>query len=575
MSKTVLAQLVTQMTVESTQFKRELERTTAKTHAFSKSQKDAATQSRKSGKVIQGSFGGVGRSAGQASIQVQQMVGQISGGVNPMIALSQQSADLGFVMGVPLLGAVVSIGAALSTMLLPNLFESGNKTEELSDKIKELRGEYVLTENQLKFSTREEQKANEIKQKRLKEIDKEIIKLEAVEKAQKNLASNVSVGGLSEFVDAPSQKQITNTTDKILALRTEADNLNQELGKLDKPLDFSDLIKDLTSDLQIAKFELQGNSEEAEKLRFALSNSVASFSELPDDAKRLYNELTKVNQQQEAFIELQKQQAKSGSILDRLSGQLDGNSLEAKNQARIDSINQLVLSEQQIQAAGYDSLLSLQSDYIIQSNELYAQQATEQATRNAQQLAREQEQAQAIAEFKRMEIQAKREYAVQGFFQDIQTATSQNKKLAGIAKAAAIVQATYQTYQAANNALAAPFIPPIPQILAGAAVAAGLANVAKIKSTPIAGAREMGGPVSGGKTYLVGEKGPELFTPGATGQITSNANLQKATGQTGNTINYSPVINGSGLDAKQLMNILSQDSKRFGRMINGAIGVPV
>jgi hypothetical protein len=31
-----------------------------------------------------------------------------------------------------------------------------------------------------------------------------------------------------------------------------------------------------------------------------------------------------------------------------------------------------------------------------------------------------------------------------------------------------------------------------------------------------------GGPVSGGQTVLVGERGPELFTPGASGAITPN-----------------------------------------------------
>lgn len=44
------------------------------------------------------------------------------------------------------------------------------------------------------------------------------------------------------------------------------------------------------------------------------------------------------------------------------------------------------------------------------------------------------------------------------------------------------------------------------------------------------GARADGGPVSAGKSYLVGERGPELFTPGASGFITPN-------GGGGNVIN--------------------------------------
>jgi len=42
-------------------------------------------------------------------------------------------------------------------------------------------------------------------------------------------------------------------------------------------------------------------------------------------------------------------------------------------------------------------------------------------------------------------------------------------------------------------------------------------------STPlVAGARASGGPVAGGSSYLVGERGPELFTPGTSGNITPN-----------------------------------------------------
>ena len=41
-------------------------------------------------------------------------------------------------------------------------------------------------------------------------------------------------------------------------------------------------------------------------------------------------------------------------------------------------------------------------------------------------------------------------------------------------------------------------------------------------TSKIDGAREMGGPVTQGKNYLVGEAGPEIFTPKATGKVVSN-----------------------------------------------------
>ena len=42
---------------------------------------------------------------------------------------------------------------------------------------------------------------------------------------------------------------------------------------------------------------------------------------------------------------------------------------------------------------------------------------------------------------------------------------------------------------------------------------------------PVAGARAMGGQVNAGRTYLVGERGPELFTPSGHGRIIANDNM--------------------------------------------------
>lgn len=59
-----------------------------------------------------------------------------------------------------------------------------------------------------------------------------------------------------------------------------------------------------------------------------------------------------------------------------------------------------------------------------------------------------------------------------------------------------------------------------------------------------------GGPVYGGTTYLVGERGPELFTPAASGNITPN----HALGGGGQAITYAPTINvdARGSDAATL-----------------------
>ena len=105
----------------------------------------------------------------------------------------------------------------------------------------------------------------------------------------------------------------------------------------------------------------------------------------------------------------------------------------------------------------------------------------------------------------------------------------------------ATAQALVSTLLAVSNALATPAPWPVPLIMAGVAGAAGALNVAQIRSQSFDGAREFGGPVTAGKSYLVGERGPEMFTPNTSGGITSNKDMNGAGGGwTVNTYNYGP-----------------------------------
>ena len=52
-----------------------------------------------------------------------------------------------------------------------------------------------------------------------------------------------------------------------------------------------------------------------------------------------------------------------------------------------------------------------------------------------------------------------------------------------------------------------------------------------------------GGPVTGGQTYVVGEKGPELFTPTSSGHITPNDEL-------GGSTNIVVNVDASGSDVE-------------------------
>jgi hypothetical protein len=116
---------------------------------------------------------------------------------------------------------------------------------------------------------------------------------------------------------------------------------------------------------------------------------------------------------------------------------------------------------------------------------------------------------------------------------------AQNKKAFEAAKALNIAVAIMNTYRAATIALAT-YPPPFNFIAMAASIATGLAQVAAIRSQTYSG-RALGGGVMGGGSYIVGERGPEIFTPATNGSITSNREL--ASGGATTNVNFTIVAN--------------------------------
>ena len=80
-------------------------------------------------------------------------------------------------------------------------------------------------------------------------------------------------------------------------------------------------------------------------------------------------------------------------------------------------------------------------------------------------------------------------------------------------------------------------------------------------SNPIfRGAKAEGGPVKGGGSYLVGERGPEMFTPGVSGMVTPNHALG---GSTNIVVNVD--ASGSSVEGDE------EQGRELGRMISVAI----
>jgi hypothetical protein len=80
-------------------------------------------------------------------------------------------------------------------------------------------------------------------------------------------------------------------------------------------------------------------------------------------------------------------------------------------------------------------------------------------------------------------------------------------------------------------------------------------------SSIFGGPRANGGPVSAGKAYMVGERGPELFVPNAGGSIVPNERMSAGgSGGTNVTINYQIA---AGVSRSELVPILEAERKRL------------
>ena len=76
----------------------------------------------------------------------------------------------------------------------------------------------------------------------------------------------------------------------------------------------------------------------------------------------------------------------------------------------------------------------------------------------------------------------------------------------------------------------------------------------------IGGARADGGPVSGGQTYLVGERGPELFSPKRSGNIIPNDAIGNSS-ETSGGLAFTQVNHYDGNPNEQQMAIFAQQTK--------------
>jgi hypothetical protein len=237
---------------------------------------------------------------------------------------------------------------------------------------------------------------------------------------------------------------------------------------------------------------------------------------------------------------------------------------EEKEAAIMATLLQSFLTEEEALVESYNR----RRDIILSNTQLTEEQKTELMTR----LTSQREKAMAAIDQK---SQKSRLDAASTFFGNLASIGSAfGEKGFKLAKAAAIAQATINTYQAATGAYSSlasiPYVGPfLGAAAAAAAIAAGVANIAQIKSQSYSGAYEYGGMIPSGKWGIVGEAGPEIVRGPAnvTSAKTTPSVLGAAAGG-GSVIihNYGPPVvaesKSSGDDLLVVLRPMLQQTKK-------------
>ena len=248
------------------------------------------------------SLDGLGRKAGMAGIQFEQLAGQIAGGQNPMRAVGVQAADLGFVLGVPLLGAIVGIGAAVGSVLIPAMMGAEKSADDLEDSLADI-GK-IMSEDAATGARRLSDEFLRLAKtsRNLAEIELRVKYIQALENASAAQAIMTESLGDLRVMQRSETKEMSNnvgrlktyaqemgvTTDQALALRSGIDAMasgNKDaaesvvtlLNEMMSTDQATDKFKKLALPVLQAALQLESAADQSEFLQSALADIPAAL----------------------------------------------------------------------------------------------------------------------------------------------------------------------------------------------------------------------------------------------------------------------------------------------------------
>lgn len=473
-----------------------------------------------------GSFRMAGNGLQMMGYQVQDIAVQLGMGTSPFIVLSQQGSQVASIFGPggAVIGALLAVSGAIAGPLVAALTAGSDKLEGFNDRVEELRNS--LTSVQLKALKQD----IELQEKAVASLNAEFDRL---------AASGVTVG--SKFEQLGEKLQ---TEEEVLAkMRKTAKELREEMRN---PIE--------------ADFKAE---------------------DYGPDASMFYDEQMRLLKEANA----EQLRADDARLASRASALKAIEAIEVQQMTQQEKLTDNYLTQQsQIAAALGDGVIAVEeanalklasdSHYYIASYQLALQDAQQRAALNATIVSS----AQSLNDNLIAALEA---YGQES--SDLGLAAIAVQK--GLMVAQAVMganMAAIQTQVAYAGLAAATLNPALIEVGAARAELVrgmGYASAALIAATEFAPARALGGQVTAGTTYLVGERGPELVTMGANGYVTANDKLQ---GKSAPVINVIEDASRAGTQEVQQMgeqdivNIFVANIQRGGaaaRALQGAYGL--
>ena len=443
---------------------------------------------------------------GQLGHQFQDIAVQVQGGTDAMIVFGQQGSQIAslFGPGGAVLGAVLAIGAGVAGPLYRALTDTTTVMADLAEEAKGAAGAFSEL-NRIEQQMRKQ----EVGAAARAQLDELATQRERLEDAVKRHASAMKELNLRQRngkgVTAELALEVKEQRRVAVEAGTAIHDLKDSLAGLFEQVDPSSGGKKMLADLnkQIEDFGKSAEQKELEVLQ-ASGASPELIEEIKQARIRLRlmeEEAARRKQAADAMEEIRRnvfqnrqRELDNEAAANERKNKKDKADQERKRQQQIDAdkkaladLETFIMTKEEKEVAGYAKNLSTVQE-LLERERITQQEAQSLITGIIEkETNRRGDIAQKAAAKQLKSDQKARSDAIKGVGDQLMALDASNKKVFQMQKAYRMAEATMGAFQAANNALSAPFPFPIPQAMAATALTLGLANVAQIKAQSFEG----------------------------------------------------------------------------------------